>query len=80
MPLCQLIFVFSIDCDNNSLTNSEIQQFNNNDAILMTKINVKWRQELGLKIIMAADPTLTVINTIIIKGTMCNNHSFQTCE
>ena len=31
----QLVFVFSIDCDNNSLTNSEIQQFNNNDVILL---------------------------------------------
>ena len=35
MCVYQLIFVFSIDCDNNSLTNSEIQQFNNNDVILL---------------------------------------------
>ena len=31
----QLIFVFSIDCDNNSLTNSEIQQFNNNNDVIL---------------------------------------------
>ena len=35
MCVYQLIFVFSIDCDNNSLANSEIQQFNNNDVILI---------------------------------------------
>ena len=43
MCVYQLIFVFSIDCDNNSLTNSEIQQLNNNDVILL--LLTQWRRK-----------------------------------